>query len=888
MRLVFERLRTPKPIQNTKRMKSLFTLLAIFYSVISFSQVPSDAAVLLKSFDSGEEFPDDYRVEMKTSFLYIPMYNEEKKELKIYSYNHFSNEWYTLYKDTTKRDVQFGKVGYSDLIILTSKTDNRIDFIKILKVKNPSIVEHVYAPELETPIWSFYPYFGSTQFYAFADDRSLWQIDLKTDKFTEHKLPSPDGRTLWLYSQGFRAVTGDLFTFMLEDYNKRRDFLTYNFDPINGFEFLSDDDREFRSYVSTEKYHYMSISQINRHTRYRTERGKFDPELIYDDQASGRMWAFKDHSFLLYSTKKKIYVRRDHEDEYTYFNGLNSGSSFLYLGEDLVTSAPSAYGKSWFVFDMKTGKITANGITQSRGSIYAIPHRKKMYQFDYYSTPHNLCMQMNEDGTSNKIGLQFTGGDLSRKLTVIYSDENIYYLYKKGDKFYIGTILETHSKLSVSCFLDDNANGVLDSEERILSNSGVQLIDLQTESVHELDNDGIYLPKYAGHYKLQPKAPPLYKITTENEVQLHINRENADTLIHVGIKSVKDTVNAELFLNRRSFRCGFPGTVKNTMANTGTTNFSGVVSVKYHSAISIKSFDIQPDSSKESTYYWTIANLKPYEKWSVKAALRWPGVNHRRQSITITTKAQLSSKLSEATFQDVSEGTMGCAYDPNDKAVTPDRPDHDGAILPGEALTYKIRFQNTGNDTAFNVRLVDTLSKHLSWETFRVLDKSHDMNTKLSKDGVVEFMFNNILLPDSNRDEPNSHGYVIYRIQPLKNLPVLSEITNKADIYFDYNPPITTNTTKSVYRDYLVSNKGPKLETELFSIYPNPTKDMVLVEFNKGEVAQVKVISSDGRVQLAQTIQSGEQLDLSQLHSGLYFLEAKVDGKTQIAKVLKQ
>lgn len=63
----------------------------------------------------------------------------------------------------------------------------------------------------------------------------------------------------------------------------------------------------------------------------------------------------------------------------------------------------------------------------------------------------------------------------------------------------------------------------------------------------------------------------------------------------------------------------------------------------------------------------------------------------------------------------------------------------------------------------------------------------------LENDGEVEFRFENILLPDSNVNELESHGFVEYSIMPKKGLPPLAKIGSPAAIYFDFNAPIITN-----------------------------------------------------------------------------------------------
>ena len=59
---------------------------------------------------------------------------------------------------------------------------------------------------------------------------------------------------------------------------------------------------------------------------------------------------------------------------------------------------------------------------------------------------------------------------------------------------------------------------------------------------------------------------------------------------------------------------------------------------------------------------------------------------------------------------------------------------------------------------------------------------------------VLEFTFNNILLPDSTTNERESHGFVFFDLDAPKNLPPGTRIENTAAIYFDYNKPIITNT----------------------------------------------------------------------------------------------
>jgi hypothetical protein len=81
---------------------------------------------------------------------------------------------------------------------------------------------------------------------------------------------------------------------------------------------------------------------------------------------------------------------------------------------------------------------------------------------------------------------------------------------------------------------------------------------------------------------------------------------------------------------------------------------------------------------------------------------------------------------------------------------------------------------------------------------------SHSYEFRTYGPRVLEWKFNNINLPDSTTDLVGSNGFVTFHVDPVPNLAVGSEITNDADIYFDYNDPIITNTTiHRIYEGFL-------------------------------------------------------------------------------------
>jgi uncharacterized repeat protein (TIGR01451 family) len=111
-----------------------------------------------------------------------------------------------------------------------------------------------------------------------------------------------------------------------------------------------------------------------------------------------------------------------------------------------------------------------------------------------------------------------------------------------------------------------------------------------------------------------------------------------------------------------------------------------------------------------------------------------------------------------------------------------------------QTLEYTIRFQNTGNDTANKVVILDQLDSSLDWGTLVPLSASHDYTVDINPQGLVTFTFNDIFLPDSNANELLSHGFIHFKIDLLSGLLPGVEIENFGEIYFDQNPAVITNT----------------------------------------------------------------------------------------------
>jgi len=113
---------------------------------------------------------------------------------------------------------------------------------------------------------------------------------------------------------------------------------------------------------------------------------------------------------------------------------------------------------------------------------------------------------------------------------------------------------------------------------------------------------------------------------------------------------------------------------------------------------------------------------------------------------------------------------------------------------------------------------------------------------------LVEFSFKNILLPDSTTNEPLSHGFVSYKINQKEGLPENTTIENTAYIYFDFNPPIVTNTTNNLLVSESILSLFDAMGREVTTILlQNTTQQISTVHFEKG-LYLYQVVNKKGRM----------------------------------------
>ncbi len=224
------------------------------------------------------------------------------------------------------------------------------------------------------------------------------------------------------------------------------------------------------------------------------------------------------------------------------------------------------------------------------------------------------------------------------------------------------------------------------------------------------------------------------------------------------------------------------------------------------------------------------------------------------------------------------------SFDPNYKTVSPE-----GDVNVGDKLTYRIYFENTGDDTAFNIHIMDTLSANLDISTFEITNSSHHLSmydiAPLNNQNIVNFSFKNIKLPDTS-SRPYNQGFVEYTIRTIYSLPMGTHpVYNAAGIYFDSNPAVMTNT---VTNNIIVWEGIDEAAYNSSSIYPNPVHDVLTVK-SAATLSQVRIINAMGQTMTETTINAKEaRIDVKQLPAGVYYLILNGNDGVKTEKIIKE
>jgi len=445
-------------------------------------------------------------------------------------------------------------------------------------------------------------------------------------------------------------------------------------------------------------------------------------------------------------------------------------------------------------------------------------------------------------------------------------------------------------------FFDVNNNGIKDEKEFGISEQ--QVIRSEDGLISLTDQDGVYF-----FYREDEEPNTVAWVEDENwiltsdSMKYTINQPFSAVKTEDYLFSLRPTNSidsGEVVISSGVMRCNTIVNFNMRYKNQGTEIINGYIELTYPDTLTrVDTSDINPVVAEGNILQWRVEDLFPHEYKDISMRIEMPTEESTGEIIKFHARffsenPDTTKLLSKFTLWDV----VRCSYDPNDKLINPIGVGESNIIDPNTELVYTIRFQNTGNAEAIDISIKDTISKNLDMETFRVINSSFPVNTFL-KENIVQFDFNNIWLPDSTTNEPESHGFVMFSISPKSDLPLGAVVYNSASIFFDANPPIYTNNTIATF-DVIssINNINPLSE---FTAYPNPTNGLVTLNFHSENSDPIKasIYNSNGQLMFTQNIGvfSGFnefEIDFNDLDNKLYYIHIIQNDQQATIPLLKQ
>lgn len=442
--------------------------------------------------------------------------------------------------------------------------------------------------------------------------------------------------------------------------------------------------------------------------------------------------------------------------------------------------------------------------------------------------------------------------------------------------------------LTGTVFLDSDSNGTQGALEPGMANQKVLLTPDSTYAFTDGNGD-YFLGTNAGTKTVQWVPGYNNYLAPNNPAQYTQTVSTTTGGFNFGLLTNYGNYGCDIDYWSGTPRCNSSNYWYGKVKNRGNNTFNGWMYVVKSSNVTFGTSSPPATYINGDTAAWSVTNLQPFTTQVASIVMGMPGIGSTYTSKLVFNAIDGSGNVQCSTQSGVTNGTVLCAFDPNDKAATPEGVYAQHYTLMGDTLDYLIRFQNTGNDTAFTVIVRDTIDADLDLNSFTLKGASHTMNTELNvATRVLKFTFNNILLPDSNVNEPESHGFIRYTIKAKTGLPNNTLVTNDADIYFDFNPPVITNETFNTMV-YVIPVGISEIENNLFnvSVIPNPFENFASLKFDneKHEQFMLNIFGIDGK--LVETLSSTEttiRLTKEKMNSGLYLFELKNNVSDEVVR----
>lgn len=481
-----------------------------------------------------------------------------------------------------------------------------------------------------------------------------------------------------------------------------------------------------------------------------------------------------------------------------------------------------------------------------------------------------------------------TGNNSTCEPFDIDNDGNKDFLHSSVNFSWFKNLGLSNNKVKGNIKLDIDNNGCSSTDNPMQNVRVINSLNTTIEKSTLTNNSGYYQFYIAnpGTYStvVSSTLPSYFTASPSSHTNTFLTNDTLQTSDFC-ILSSQTINNLEIVIYQLSeSRPGFKASYVLSYRNVGTTMKTGSVNLQYENS-KISFFSSIPNISSQlsNELVFNYANLYPTETRNINIifnVLPPPTVNiDDILNFTATIYPIENDAVPNDNTYNMSQVVIG-SFDPNDINVIEGNSIYSNQI--DDYLHYIIRFQNTGTASAINVRINNVLDDNLDWNTIQIDGSSHSYTNEIVNGKNVAFIFDNIFLPSSSTNEIGSQGYIAYKIKPKNNSQVGDVFTNNADIYFDYNLPIRTNTVNTEVIENLAINQ---FENASINLYPNPTNGKLTID-SKTDISSIILTNIYG--QNVMEITNTNEINISGFNNGIYFIKIKdKTGTVFIKKVIK-
>ena len=452
------------------------------------------------------------------------------------------------------------------------------------------------------------------------------------------------------------------------------------------------------------------------------------------------------------------------------------------------------------------------------------------------------------------------------------------------------------SPIELVSFLDLNSNGVKESNEINFTNGNFVFqknggvpnyinSPIGTYSIYDANLSNVY----DFSFQVNPQFSSYFSSGTTSYSGISISPLGTQTLYFPITQTLPFEDISVSIIPIEQPRPGFNYTNAIELKNTGATTYSGTLDFVKSPQVAITNVT-ETTTTTPTGFSHSFLNLLPGEARTIYVTMSVPSIPTVNLgnilSNSATTTVPTSDIITTNNSFSNSQIVVG-AYDPNDKMESHGDKIQFNQFAANDYLFYTIRFQNEGTADAINVRIEDVLNSKIDETSVQMISASHIYTMQRTSNNLI-WNFNDIYLQPMSIDEEMSKGYVTFKAKLKPGFAIGDVIPNTANIYFDSNPAIVTNTFNT---EFVAALGNSTFDSGNFVLVPNPASDFVQIYLLNNSESIKSIVINDV---LGKTIKSIEnvnsnqtQVNTSEFSQGIYMIEITTNNELkQVNKLI--